>query len=178
MKVLIGTKNPGKIEGAKLAFEKYFKNVEIEGIPVSSGVSEEPVNEEIYKGAKNRVENIISYAKENKMKADFYIGIESGITNLLGSWMIINIAVIKDQNGIESVGSSPAFPVPDKYVQEIIATDLGQVMDKIFGKTDLRSSKGGINFLTQGVISRIDLTEQAFIMALTTFINDNKWMDA
>ena len=24
MKVLIGTKNPGKIEGAKLAFEKYF----------------------------------------------------------------------------------------------------------------------------------------------------------
>ena len=29
MKVLMGTKNPGKIEGAKQAFERYFNNVEI-----------------------------------------------------------------------------------------------------------------------------------------------------
>lgn len=36
MKILMGTKNPGKIEGAKQAFEKYFDNVEIEGISVSS----------------------------------------------------------------------------------------------------------------------------------------------
>ena len=28
----MGTKNPGKIEGARQAFEKYFDNVEIEGI--------------------------------------------------------------------------------------------------------------------------------------------------
>ena len=34
MKVLIGTKNPGKIEGAKRALEKYFKNVEIEGVKI------------------------------------------------------------------------------------------------------------------------------------------------
>ncbi len=27
MKLLIGTKNPGKIEGAKQAFSKYFKNL-------------------------------------------------------------------------------------------------------------------------------------------------------
>ena len=29
MKILMGTKNPGKIEGARQAFEKYFENVEI-----------------------------------------------------------------------------------------------------------------------------------------------------
>ena len=29
MKILIGTKNPGKIQGAKEAFEKYFDNVEV-----------------------------------------------------------------------------------------------------------------------------------------------------
>ena len=37
MKILIGTKNPGKIEGAKQAFEKYFDKVEIEGI-TSKGI--------------------------------------------------------------------------------------------------------------------------------------------
>ena len=31
MKVIIGTKNPGKINGAKQALENYFENVEIEG---------------------------------------------------------------------------------------------------------------------------------------------------
>lgn len=40
MKILIGTKNSGKIEGAKQAFEKYFNNVEIEGIPVKSNVGD------------------------------------------------------------------------------------------------------------------------------------------
>ena len=40
MKILMGTKNPGKIECAKQAFEKYFNNVEIKGIPVSSNVGD------------------------------------------------------------------------------------------------------------------------------------------
>ena len=44
MKILMGTKNPGKIEGGKKAFEAYFENVEIEGISVSSDVSDKPVN--------------------------------------------------------------------------------------------------------------------------------------
>ena len=38
MKILIATKNPGKIEGAKRAFSKYFDDFEITGIPVSSDV--------------------------------------------------------------------------------------------------------------------------------------------
>lgn len=62
MKVLIGTKNPGKIQGAKEALENYFENFDIEGISVSSNVSEEPVNNEIYEGARNRVDNLMKYA--------------------------------------------------------------------------------------------------------------------
>ena len=65
MKVLMGTKNPGKIEGARQAFEKYFDNVEIEGIPVSSEVGDQPLNEDIYNGAKNRVKNLRKYAEEH-----------------------------------------------------------------------------------------------------------------
>ena len=172
MKVLIGTKNPGKIQGAKEALDKYFDNIEIIGIPVQSNVSDEPVNLDIYEGARNRVDNLIAYAKENNIEADYYLGIESGITNLLGKWIIINIAVIKDKTGYESWGTGPAFPVPDKYVDEIISTELGIVMDKVFEQNDLRSGKGGISLLTNDAISRIDITREAFIMALTGQIND------
>ena len=94
MKILIGTKNPGKIEGAKQAFEKYFDNVDIEGIQVSSNVGDQPINEEILQGAKNRVKNLKEYAINNNIEADFYISSEGGITNLLGEWIDINLSLI------------------------------------------------------------------------------------
>ena len=177
MKVLIGTNNPGKVEGARQAFETFYQDVEVIGVPVSSNVSDEPVNEEIYQGASNRVRNLMQYAKENKIESDFFIGIESGITNKLGKWCIIQIAVIRDKNGYEGFGTGPAFPVPDKYVEEIIQTDLGKVMDKIFKKDALKNTKGGIAFLTNDVVTRYDLTKEAFIMALIPFINGDIWKD-
>ncbi len=177
MELLIGTKNPGKIKGAENAFSKYFNNINITGVPVSSNVSDEPVDLAIYNGAKNRALNVKKYAEDNNLDIDYFLGIESGITNLLGKWTIINIAVVIDKNGYESWGTSQGFPVPQKYVNEIIKTDLGKVMDKIFKENDLRSNKGGINLLTHEIVSRIDLTEQAFIMALTSFINKDIWKD-
>jgi len=176
MNVLIATKNQGKIEGAKKALEHYFTDIEITGIPVESNVSEQPVNDEIYNGAKNRVRNLKKYAKENNIDADLYLSIESGINNSLGRWMITNIAVIEDDTSFESYGTSPSFPVPDKLVKDIIDADLRQVMNKIFTKDDERHNRGGgIQLLTHNEISRIDLTEYAFIMALTKYINGEKW---
>ena len=106
MKILMGTKNPGKIEGAKQAFEKYFDNVEIEGISVDSEVGDQPFNEEILQGAKNRVKNLKKYAKENKPDIDFYVSSEAGITNSLGEWIDINCVVIEDSKGFQSIGTS------------------------------------------------------------------------
>lgn len=177
MNVLIGTKNKGKIEGATRALKHYYDDINIIGIPIDSNVPEQPVNNDIYQGAKNRVKNLKKYAQENNIKADLYLSIESGINNLLGRWMITNIAVIEDNNEIESYGTSPSFPVPEKLVQDIINTDLSQVMNKIFDKDDERHNKGGgIQLLTHDKISRIDLTETAFIMALTKYINGEKWI--
>ena len=113
MKILIGTKNPGKIQGAKEAFEKYFENVEIEGIDVSSDVADQPVNEEILQGARNRVKNLKKYATENQIEADFYIASEGGITNSLGEWIDINCVVVEDKQNFQSMGISQGFPIPN-----------------------------------------------------------------
>lgn len=176
MKILIGTKNQGKIEGAKRALSKFYKDIEIEGISVSSEVSEQPVNNEISQGAKNRIKNLKLYAEKNNLSVDLFLSIESGINNFFGSWIITNIAIIDNNNGIESIGTSPSFPVPDKLVNDIIKLDLNQVMNKIFIKDDERHNNGGgIQLLTRNHVSRIDLTELAFIMALTKYVNGNSW---
>ena len=106
MKVLMGTKNPGKIEGAKLAFERYFDDVEIIGIPVSSDVNAQPLNDEIYKGARNRVDNLKKYAEENNIDADFYIASEAGIMNYFKEWIDINLVIVESKDGLESVATS------------------------------------------------------------------------
>ncbi len=175
MKILMGTKNPGKIEGARQAFEKYFDSVEIEGISVESNVGAQPVNEEILQGAKNRIKNLKKYANTNNIKADFYIASEAGITNLLGEWIDINAVIIEDSKGFQSIGTSQGFPIPDKYIEEIKQTELGKVMDRLFSGKELGKGKGGISFLTKDEITRIDLTRNAFIMALTRFINEDLW---
>ena len=175
MKILMGTKNPGKIEGARQAFEKYFDSVEIEGISVESNVGAQPVNEEILQGAKNRIKNLKKYANTNNIKADFYIASEAGITNLLGEWIDINAVIIEDSKGFQSIGTSQGFPIPDKYIEELKQTELGKVMDRLFSGKELGKGKGGISFLTKDEITRIDLTRNAFIMALTRFINEDIW---
>lgn len=175
MKVLMGTRNPGKIEGARQAFEKYFDNVEIEGISVNSEVGDQPINEEIFQGAKNRVKNLKKYAINNNIEADFYISSEAGITDLLGEWIDINAVVIEDSKGFQSVGTSQGFPIPDKYIDEIKETELGKVMDKIFSGKELGKGKGGISLLTKDEVTRVELTKDAFIMALTKHINGDVW---
>ena len=176
MKILIGSKNEGKIEGARCAFSEYFDDVNVEGFAVNSNVPNQPVDKDIYLGARNRVDNLIKYASENNISADYFLGVESGITNLLGKWMIMNVAVIKDKSGYESWGTSQGFPVPDKYIDEIIKTELTVVANKIINKKDIRTI-GIINYLTNEKVSRVELNKQAFIMALTQFINGDVWKD-
>ena len=175
MKVLIGTKNPGKIEGATKAFKRYFDDVEVVGIPVSSDVNDQPFDKEVLTGAKNRVKNVKKYAEDNNIEADFYIAVEGGITTSLGTIIELNIAVVEDKEGFQSVGTSQGFPIPEKYMDDIKATDFGTVMDKILNGNELSKGKGGIGILTHDQVSRIDITENAFIMALTSHINGNIW---
>ena len=87
MKVLIGTKNPGKVKGVSTALSYFYDNFFIESLSVPSNVSEQPVNEDTYMGARNRVQNMMKYAKDNNMQADLYMAVESGIVNMYGNWM-------------------------------------------------------------------------------------------
>ena len=175
MKVLIGTQNPAKIEGAKNTFLKFFKEVDIVGVNVSSNVPEQPFNEEVLQGARNRVLGLKEYAKVNNIKADFYVAVEAGIVDYFDEYINFNIAVIENEEGIESVGISQGFPVPKRLIEEIKEKSLGKVMDRVFSGDNLGSKVGGISFLTKGQVERKDIVENAFTMALIKFINGDLW---
>ena len=171
IKILIGTKNKGKIEGAKLAFDKYFSDIEIISENISSNVSEQPLNEEIISGARNRIKGL----KDLKMKdIDFYISSEAGLINIGTTWININIGVIEDSSGYESIGTSQGFMIPENKVEKVKQKSLGVVMDEIFNAEGLSKLKGGINLLTLGEVSRIQLVRDSLVLALIPFLEQNE----
>ena len=171
IKILIGSKNKGKIEGAKLAFEKYFSDFEIISENMPSNVSDQPLNEEILLGARNRIKGL----KDLKIKdIDFYISSEAGLINIGKTWININMGVIEDSNGYESVGTSQGFMIPDNKVEKVKQKTLGVVMDEIFNADGLSKLKGGINLLTMGEVSRIQLVRDSFVLALVPFLEQNQ----
>ena len=172
MKVLIGTQNPGKIEGAKRAFSRYFQDVEVIGVKVESEIPEQPFDQELLMGARNRVKNTKKYALDNNIEADYYVAVEGGITTSLGTIIEMNLAVIEDNNGFQSAGTSQGFPIPERYMDDIRKTDLGTVMDKIFSEKELAKGIDGIGLLTKQEVSRIDITENRkvyFFHSATSF---------
>ena len=73
MKAVIATNNKIKIESAKNALLYYFENVEVIGGNVPSEVPEQPINEEIYKGVKNRISNLKKYCKEIRQEEKYLL---------------------------------------------------------------------------------------------------------
>ena len=174
IKILIGSNNKAKIEGAKLAFEKYFSNFEIIGKDISSGVNAQPINDEILLGARNRIKGL----KELNLKdIDFYISSEAGLVNIGDLYVNINLGVIEDINGYESIGTSQGFMIPKNKVELVKNKSLGIVMDEICNGVNLNKDKGGIYFLSLGEVNRIQLVKDSFILALVPFLeqNKNKW---
>jgi inosine/xanthosine triphosphatase len=71
MKVIVGSKNPVKLNGTKSSFSKYFENFEIIGEDVESGVSNMPINDETHKGAENRAKYL--YKRYNSQYVSYII---------------------------------------------------------------------------------------------------------
>ena len=171
IKILIGSKNKAKIEGAKLAFEKYFSDFEIISEDIQSGVNSQPINDEILLGARNRIKGL----KELNIKdVDFYISSEAGLISIGNLYLNINLAVIEDINGYESIGTSQGYMIPKSKVESIKEKSLGVVLDEIFNGVNLNRNKGGIHFLTLGEMNRIELVKNSFILALVPFLEQNK----
>lgn len=161
MKVVIATKNPHKLEGISLAFRDFFPkdDIQISSIKVESGVDEQPFNDNVYLGARNRVEN----AQKVTKTYDFIISCESGIIEQFGNFFNVQIVYIIDSSKKEAWGISQGFQIPNKYIPKIKETNLKTLFDEIFNE------HGGISMLSYGQLSRSKLIYEGTKMALSGF---------
>ena len=165
--VLVGSKNPTKINAVFSAFKEVFKvPVKVVGLSVSSGVPDQPMScVETKKGAKNRVKQL------KKNVADFYVGIEGGCSyednNLFAfAWAI---TVSKEKTGC---GKTSLFQLP-KEIQKLIeqGVELGEADDLVFNRKNSKQKDGAVGILTGGLVDRSKYYKEAVVMSLIPFIN-------
>ncbi len=179
MKVLVASENIVKIKAVETAFARFFdENVEVKGVNVPTGVPEQPFENETYEGAEKRVQNLIEFAKTNKIEAEMFVGIEGGLQKLNGKWFAFGAVCIADNKGRFGSGLSPHFELPEAIIKELLSgKELGTVIDEFSGEINTKRKGGAIGHLTRGVYNRKDLYVNGVIMALVPFLNEKIYFE-
>jgi inosine/xanthosine triphosphatase len=177
MKILVGSKNPVKIEAVREAFEKYYDEVEVTGFSVESNVPVQPFNDETFFGAENRTFELKKINKQQNLNADYFTGIEGGISKTFNRWFAYGVVCIMDKDGRKGFGTSAHFELPEKVIKEIKnGKELGDVIDDIQNEQNTKQKKGAIGYFTNGIMSRKDLYVPGIITALIPFLHKENFI--
>lgn len=165
-KVIIGSKNPVKVEVARQAFEQVFPNEEFEFIGYSaiSNVSDQPKSdEETLRGAYNRIDD----GKEKFPDADFWVSQESGIIDDVIQMFETSYVVIASKEGVVGRAKAASFEIPKPIADSIRkGMELGPAADEMFGVSNSKQQGSIIGLLTDNLVDRTSTYLQSAIFAL------------
>lgn len=167
--IIIGSHNPVKIQAAQHALALFYPNADIqsEGVAAPSLVSEQPMTEkETQQGAINRLKYCQAQAN-----ADYYFSMEGGVDNFSSGPATFAYVAISDGKH-QSVGRSANLPIPKKVFQQLLKDrELGDVMDELFGTTNIKQAGGAIGLLTGNKATRESIYTQAIVLAMAPLLN-------
>jgi len=171
LKVIVGSKNPVKINATNNILRKIYGDIEIESKNADSGVPDQPFGlEQTIKGAINRAKNAYSEG------FDLSIGIESGLMetpNSTTGYIDLQWCAIFDGDKI-TIGVSSGFEYPPEVVKEVLnGIEVGDVMDRVTGVNDLGQKKGAVSHLSHGLLDRTENTEQCVLTAMIPRMNED-----
>jgi len=167
MKIFVASENPVKINAVTIAASEHYPDVEVRGLAVVSGVSEQPMtDQETLEGSINRAKALkkMVLAKPLCLPGEeaLFIGAEGGVycprfaQSDRELWSTVWISVL-DQKGEVYSASGARFRLPQVLADGILAgQELGHVMGDLFDDLDLKRKSGAIGILTEGFIDRTE----------------------
>lgn len=167
IKVILVTKNPTKIEGAKVSLSQLFKNYELDSVEAPGDFHPQPMNHETFVGARKRVDGV-------KEEFDYAIGVEAGIVSFGGTYYDVHIAAVKDSLGFTNYGMSSGLPMNASMMDGMKSgMELEEVTNELIGVTDSGDNKGAIYYFSRGLKERKHLVEESILSAFTQRIAES-----
>jgi len=164
VRIAVGSDNPVKVEAVKVAAKRLWPEADVRGFAVDPGVPLQPFEHETWEGARTRARLALSRWPE----ADFGVGIEAGLfdTSATNSVMDVQACVVADHAGRFTYGHGPGFSYPADVVDKLRGgRTVGEVLSTLSGVEEIGKKEGAIGFLSQGHMTRTQLTEPAVLMA-------------
>lgn len=169
--IIVASTNPVKIQSVINGFRRMFpqESFQVQALSVPSGVSHQPASDaETLQGAFNRAQN----AQKLVPTADYWAGVEGGIQEMDGeisafAWIVVI------SNGLVGKSRTGAFFLPPQVTSLLRqGKELGEADDIVFQRSNSKQENGAIGILTDNVVDRTQLYEQAVILALAPFKNE------
>ncbi|MFK9091144.1 DUF84 family protein [Bacillus salipaludis] len=152
MKIIIGSKNPAKINAVKNSFDD--QEADFVTIDIPSGVNAQPFSdEESIEGAINRA---IGALKQGN--GDIGIGLEGGVHETSHGLLLCNWGALAMTNMEPIIAGGARFRLPEEVAARLRAGDeLGPVMDEYAKMENVRKHEGAIGIFTNGMINRVEM---------------------
>jgi inosine/xanthosine triphosphatase len=155
--------------------ERIFYDLTITATDADSEVPDQPFGlDQTIDGAINRAKNAFSE------EYDLSVGIESGLMEVpytLTGYIDLQWCAIFDGDKI-TLGVSSGFEYPPKVIGEVLnGVEVGDVMDKVTGVTDLGRKKGAVSHLSHDMLDRTENTEQCVLTAMIPRMNQEVYFD-
>lgn len=170
MIVAVGSTNPTKIEPVQKVFSHHFGSVQVRGVSVVSGVSEQPMSdEEMYRGAVARAQAALDKVSD----AEYGVGIEGGLDQRTYGWFEKSIVAIADRQGAIGIGSSGGLILPERVIDRITrdGKNLEEAVDEIFGTVRVGEGIGMFGLFTNEVVTRSEGVRHGVAFALARFLH-------
>jgi inosine/xanthosine triphosphatase len=158
----VGSTNPSKLQGVEQVARKVFKSFRVRGIKVRAMISGQPFDDDTVNGAIHRAE-----AAKAKLKADYGIGLESGLFRYRRRYFDCQVCAVYDGENV-TIGYSMAFEIPSELGREMEkrGKTMSEVFTKLSGIRRIGRKKGAVGYLSRGLAERTDMTKQAFLSAM------------
>mmetsp|Transcript_27318 Transcript_27318/g.45560 ORF Transcript_27318/g.45560 Transcript_27318/m.45560 type:complete len:211 (-) Transcript_27318:513-1145(-) len=197
--VVVGSKNPVKINSVRAAFVRAFPDTsfEFEGIDAASGVPDQPWGDsETRQGAINRaLACSSSFSASKGVPPDYAVGLEGGVEEddaaskhpgAAGLQCTVNcfawMAVLKPapEGAVPRWGlaRTASFQLPPPIVALMLGSEgsspmeLGSADDAVFHDENSKQKGGTVGKVTRGLVDRTAYYEHALHMALCPFMHD------
>lgn len=165
--VFVGSTNPVKINAVIIAASEHWPKIQVEGLSVSSKVSDQPISrQETKTGAINRAKAVFTQGLQSLKKLNKQVnknkilglGLEGGvITDDNGEmWSQVWGAVV-DSEGQLFLASGAGFKI-DPIVADKIrqGKEMGPVMSRLFAGRNIRQQEGLIGVITNKFVDRTE----------------------
>ncbi|MFC4453257.1 inosine/xanthosine triphosphatase [Deinococcus sonorensis] len=167
MTVFVGSLNPAKLRPVQLVFAQTFPELPVQGCPAASGVPDQPIGvEQTTRGAVQR-----AIAASQQPDARWGVGLEGGVRfDEAGAWLFGVVAVVRGPQ-LELARTAELRLPPQVAARVLAGEELGPVMDGLSGVHNIKQKAGTVGWLTDGLLSRADVWQQALSLSLAPFLH-------